>query len=184
MKAVLKQVFRTAFVFLFNSEPFALPFVAIPKHEKMQKLRLIMLAGVLSTASVIFGAAQTSTLKVIVENIAVAKGRVHIGIYKDADTFPKKKYAFAGKEVSVSAVGSVEVMIADLARGQYAVAVFHDTNNNGKLDTNVFGVPIEPYGFSNKAIAKWGNPKFESAAFGVNSSREDIRIKLTYWDDL
>jgi uncharacterized protein (DUF2141 family) len=150
----------------------------------MQKSSLIMLAGVLCTASVVSGAAQTSTLTVIVENITVAKGRVHVGIYKDAATFPKKKYAFAGKEVRVSAVGSVEVMIADLAPGRYAVAVFHDTNDNGKLDTNVFGVPIEPYGFSNKAIAKWGNPKFESAAFPVRSSREDIRIRLSYWDDL
>jgi uncharacterized protein (DUF2141 family) len=97
----------------------------------MQKSSLIMLAGVLCTASVVSGAAQTSTLTVIVENITVAKGRVHVGIYKDAATFPKKKYAFAGKEVRVSAVGSVEVMIADLAPGRYAIAVFHDTNDNG-----------------------------------------------------
>ena len=142
-----------------------------------------MLAGVLWIASVISGAAQTSTLKVIVENIAVAKGRVHVGIYKDAATFPKKKYAFAGKEVPVSAMGSLEVMIADLEPGRYAVAVFHDTNGNGKLDTNVLGVPTEPYTFSNGAVAKWGNPGFEEAAFGLSGAGRRISVKLGYWKD-
>lgn len=173
------------FVFLSNSEPFLLQFVAMFKNTMTQKLKLILMAWCICTAlSISSVGAQTNTLTVYVDNIATLKGRVHVGLYKDATTFPKKKYAFAGKEVSVNAVGTVEVMITDLAPGRYAVAVFHDTNNNGKLDTNVFGVPIEPYGFSKNAVAKWGSPKFESAAFSVSSPSEDIRIKLAYWDDL
>lgn len=170
--------------FLGKYEPFALPIVAMPKNTTMHKSKLVIMAGVLFAASAATGVAQTSPLTVLVEKIAVAKGRIHVGIYKDAASFPKKKYAFAGKEMPVNAVGSMEVIIPDLAPGRYAVAVFQDTNDNGKLDTNVFGVPIEPYGFSNGTLAKWGSPKFESAAFLLSPPRADIRIRLAYWADL
>lgn len=143
------------------------------------------MAGVLllSVASTVSGAAQKSTLTVLVENIATAKGRIHVGIYKDAASFPKKKFAFAGKEVVVSAVGSMEVAITDLAPGRYAVAVFHDTNGNGKLDTNVLGVPTEPYTFSNGAVAKWSSPGFEEAAFDLPAGGRRIAVKLGYWKE-
>ncbi len=39
----------------------------------------------------------------------------------------------------------------DIAPGTYALAVIHDENMNGKLDTNWLGVPTEGYGFSNDA---------------------------------
>jgi len=181
MKAVLNICFRTAFVFYLNLSPCNLSLSL--KHEKMQKSRLMMLAGVIGTACAISGAAQTSTLSVTVENIAEAKGRIHVGIYKDAATFPKKKYAFAGKEVAVGATGSMEITITDLAPGRYAVAVFHDTNGNGKLDTNMLGVPTEPYTFSNGAVAKWSSPGFEEAAFDLPVGGRRISVKLGYWKE-
>ena len=40
-------------------------------------------------------------------------------------------------------------MFDDLAPARYAVAVYHDVNGNGRLDTVPPGLPTEPYGFSN-----------------------------------
>jgi uncharacterized protein (DUF2141 family) len=37
----------------------------------------------------------------------------------------------------------------DIPPGTYALAVIHDENMNGKLDTNFLGMPKEGYGFSN-----------------------------------
>ena len=34
-------------------------------------------------------------------------------------------------------------------QGEYLIAIFYDTNNNGILDTNLFGFPKEPVGLSN-----------------------------------
>ena len=39
----------------------------------------------------------------------------------------------------------------DIPPGTYALAVIHDENMNGKLDTNWLGIPTEGYGFSNDA---------------------------------
>jgi uncharacterized protein (DUF2141 family) len=40
-----------------------------------------------------------------------------------------------------------------LPAGDYAFAVYHDANGNGKLDRNGVGMPTEDYAFSNNAWA-------------------------------
>ncbi|MBI2367370.1 MAG: DUF2141 domain-containing protein [Deltaproteobacteria bacterium] len=44
---------------------------------------------------------------------------------------------------------SVTWKLNDVSYGDYGVAVFHDENSNGKMDKNLLGMPLEPYGFSN-----------------------------------
>jgi uncharacterized protein (DUF2141 family) len=65
-----------------------------------------------------------------------------------------------------------------LKPGLYAIKAFHDLNGDGKLNTNPFGVPIEPYAFSNGAQADMGPPTWTSAAFtvgaGVNTQTLNI----------
>jgi hypothetical protein len=41
----------------------------------------------------------------------------------------------------------------------------HGENSNGKLDTNLLGIPTEGYGFSNNATALIGTPSFSDASF-------------------
>jgi uncharacterized protein (DUF2141 family) len=38
-------------------------------------------------------------------------------------------------------------LFSDIKPGNYAIAVIHDENRNGELDTNMFGIPKEGYGF-------------------------------------
>ena len=61
---------------------------------------------------------------------------------------------------------------------EYALCVFHDLDNNGKLDKGVFGNPIEPYGFSNNARRVFRMPKFSEAAFKVpeNASERALQV--------
>ncbi len=47
--------------------------------------------------------------------------------------------------------------------GPFAIAVFHDENEDGALDQNILGIPTEPYGFSQDARGTFGPPSFESA---------------------
>ena len=72
----------------------------------------------------------------------------------------------------------IEWQIDDLAYGQYAIAVYHDKNKNGKLDTNILGVPIENYGFSNNARGKFGPASWGEAKFLVKDRSAVHRIKL------
>lgn len=68
----------------------------------------------------------------------------------------------------------------DIPPGTYAIAVVHDENMNGKLDTNVFGIPTEGYGFSKDAKALFGAPSFSAASFPYDGQNIDFTIGLHY----
>jgi uncharacterized protein (DUF2141 family) len=57
--------------------------------------------------------------------------------------------------------GIVSVTFNNLEAGEYAIRYFHDENDNGKLEQNLFGMPVEGYGFSNNAKANFGPAAFE-----------------------
>lgn len=65
-----------------------------------------------------------------------------------------------------------------LPQGDYAVSVYLDENGNAQLDSNFFGVPIEPYGFSRNARGSMGPPAFADAALRVEGGLQHHAIEL------
>ena len=57
-----------------------------------------------------------------------------------------------------------------LPAGDYGVKAFHDVNGNGRMDTNPFGMPIEPYAFSNNAVGNMGPAGWDRAKFAVSGA--------------
>ena len=45
---------------------------------------------------------------------------------------------------------------------------FHDVNGDGQMNTNPFGIPIEPYAFSNNAVGNMGPARWSAARFPVS----------------
>lgn len=72
----------------------------------------------------------------------------------------------------------VSLTFADVAPGTYALKVFHDVDGDGQLDTNMIGIPTEPYGFSNDAMGTFGPPSFEQAGFQVGKAGGKVRLRL------
>jgi uncharacterized protein (DUF2141 family) len=68
----------------------------------------------------------------------------------------------------------------DIPPGRYALAVVHDENMNGKLDTNAFGIPTEGYGFSNDVTGVFGAPAFSAASFAYDGRPLALTIRLRY----
>lgn len=64
--------------------------------------------------------------------------------------------------------GERTAVFEGLALGDYGIKAFHDVNNNGKMDTNPFGMPVEPYAFSNNAVGNMGPAKWDRARFTVD----------------
>lgn len=60
------------------------------------------------------------------------------------------------------------VSFKDVPNGTYAVQYFHDENDNGKMDTGMFGKPEEGYGYSNDARGMFGPADFEDQLFEIN----------------
>lgn len=65
-----------------------------------------------------------------------------------------------------------------VAYGTYALAVVHDEDGDGRLDTNLLGMPTERYGFSNDARGRFGPPSFQDASLGVGEPAVAVSIEV------
>jgi uncharacterized protein (DUF2141 family) len=70
----------------------------------------------------------------------------------------------------------ITVVLENVAPGEYAVSIFHDENDNGKLDRGTYGIPVEKTGSSNNAKGTYGPPTFDDCKFTVE---EDTVIYVT-----
>ncbi len=122
--------------------------------------------------------AYSGTLTVEISEIREINGQILIGLYDNADIFPIIGKAYKGVFLKVEEK-AIKYTFSDIPNGAYAIAVVHDINNNGKLDKNLFGIPIEGYGFSNNATATFGAPSFDKAEFHLNGTYT-AKIKMKY----
>lgn len=65
--------------------------------------------------------------------------------------------------------------IDSLRSGKYVLRFFNDNNENGKLDTNLFGIPKEEFGNSNNVKPKFGPPNFKDMIFRIEG---DLNLKM------
>lgn len=76
------------------------------------------------------------------------------------------------------AAGERTATFAGLPAGEYAAKVFHDVDGDGGMDTNPFGMPTEPYAFSNNAVGNMGPASWERAHFTVSgATAQTIRLR-------
>lgn len=110
------------------------------------------------------------SLSIEIEGIIIKKGTLYLAIYSTEDSFMKDPYQKM-KFTSNKFPGLLTIL--NLPRGEYAVTIFQDLNENGKLD-KFFSVPIEPYGISNNVNVY---PDFENAKIKL-SKNESIKINI------
>ena len=82
------------------------------------------------------------------------------------------------KIVEVSDNESVTVVFEDLPAGTYAVAVFFDVNDNGKMDKNFLGIPKEKYGFSKNVYPLMRAATFKESSFLIPDKEQVSAIRL------
>jgi len=144
----------------------------------MNKFRLSLFAAIL-IFFVSIAHAQTGTIDVEISEINDIKGLVSIGLYSDENGFPDKGKEYKGKEVKVTGKTFVHTF-KDVPFGTYAIAIFHDTNSNTKLDKNFLGIPKEGYAFSNNVFGALGLPPgFKDASFKL-AENKTVKIKMEY----
>lgn len=138
------------------------------------KLFLMLFAAVLSLLA--FTTATTTKLTVEVDNIKNISGKpLIVGVF-DKNGFPTVGKAKFEKS---SLANSIKVsFVFEIPNGEYAIAVSHDLNGNGKLDMNFFGIPKEPYGFSNNYKPSLRAPKFEDCRFSLTGGDKKLTISL------
>ena len=120
-------------------------------------------------------AAPQSELKVVVVGFKPAEGEVRVAVFNSEKDFLETPFKAGNAGIDGSLC---HWQVSGLPSGWYAVAIYQDKNGNGKLDRNVFGMPLEPYGFSNNAHGVMGPPSFGDARFQLTGSSTQIQVRL------
>lgn len=135
-----------------------------------------ILATILTTAVVFVGSLLTSVnqeITVTVVNAMTDNGKVSFALY-DQVTFMKTPLKGAAAKIIQ---GKSTVTFKNIAQGEYSVICFHDKNNNGKIDFNENGMPLEDYGASNNNM-DFGPPSFLDSKFTV--IEEDVSLEIKF----
>lgn len=122
----------------------------------------------------------TTQVSITVTNLRSLEGVVRACMTSDRDHFPKCAQGSTTHELVQPASQKVHFAFAGITPGQYAVALLHDENNNGKIDRALLLMPKEGYGFSRDAPVRMGPPKFDAAAFRVGTEPIHQTIRMRY----
>jgi uncharacterized protein (DUF2141 family) len=146
----------------------------------MTQFKSIMIALAMSAAS--FSAAavaadEGATLIVNFTGIETQEGAVMGAVFNSED-------AYNGKGAPVRMImvkadkAEVSTQLVGLAPGKYAIKLMHDIDGDMKLSFNPFGMPTEPFAFSNNAVGNMGEAKWADAAFEVKAGANSHSITI------
>ncbi len=121
---------------------------------------------------------ETFTLTIVVSGADREGGAIGAALYASSDGFPGDQAKAAQTSMRPRTASVDSIVFRGLVPGQYAVSVFHDTNSNGKLDANMFGMPKEPWGVTRNVRPRLRAPRFDETKVSVSAdTRVDVRVE-------
>lgn len=119
-------------------------------------------------------------LHVTVTGARRVAGNVTITVYGPKPERFLASHAYLARQRVPLRTTSAEACFALAAPGIYAIAVYHDENDDHDFNRNLLGLPAEGYGFSNDAPTAIGLPSFDSVRFTVPPGESRMTIRLRY----
>ena len=116
-----------------------------------------------------------------IKNLDTPKGVIRVAVYDDEKKFLQTGNETLGKIIPVHTAEELQVNLLDLRFGYYAIAIYHDVNDNGALDKNYLNIPTEPYAFSNNPAVKWRSPTFQETQIEFSVPQKELTLELKRW---
>lgn len=155
------------------------PPVRIPMAVRCAVWSVMLIFANFSTLA--FAQPSYSGIHVKILKIRNNTGAIACALFESREGFPKDFLLFATNITIIKIQNSQAIChFTDIPPGKYAMAVIHDENMNGKLDTNLIGAPEEGFGFSNKAEALLSAPSFSAASFKYGGQNIEMKMSLSY----
>jgi uncharacterized protein (DUF2141 family) len=140
-------------------------------------LRTALLALAVVGCATAQSPASADTATVTVEMTGLQpQGQVLMQVFNSEESY-RAGNGIAVRQIPVTGP-TASVVFSDVPTGQYAVRLFHDLNGNGELDTNPFGIPTEPFAFSNNARGSFGPASWQQAVFTLNAGENVHQIAV------
>lgn len=122
---------------------------------------------------------QSATVKVKVTRVSSKKGEILAALFASDKGFPNNASAAYKVARGTAVNGTAMLEFSNVPKGTYAIALFHDTNNDGELNTNMIGIPKEGYGVSNNVKNLFSGPGYKQCAF-QHTSETSLTIIMRY----
>ncbi len=139
----------------------------------MKKLIFIVVIILASTTSL----AEESTLTLEVSGLQKTGGSVFVGLYSSKENYQSGK---AIRRQTIPVTGSTMIInFAQIPFGDYGIKLFHDKNDDKKMNFNFFGIPTELYGYSNNANGFMSGASWKQAKFKIDKKvqKHEIRVR-------
>ncbi len=112
----------------------------------------------------LFANADDFSLDLAFRGMITSDGKISVGIFTKDNRLPRPPAEFVSTPANAK---SIQFRMVDVAPGTYALALYQDVNDDGKLDTDLNGVPLEPWGMSNNPQVSGRGPTWSEALFEV-----------------
>lgn len=150
------------------------------KRQAINRNSLLTLftSSLLLISTVDVAASDVGNLTIQMQGIQTNQGQAIFVLMDSASSHTGKSPVFNKKIVTIYQLNA-KVNFTNIPEGDYSAVVYHDINGNEDLDRYFFGMPKEPYGFSNNARNPFGIPEFAESSFQVtaNNSIQTISIQ-------
>jgi uncharacterized protein (DUF2141 family) len=142
----------------------------------------LYLALLLFMPMLTFAASKLATVQVKITGISNNQGVVRIAMFNMPQAFAEKNNsapdAFQKGIAQINEHNQATYIFKNVPYGVYAIKLFHDEDNSGKLKKNLFGKPQEGFGFSNNPPIAHQAPSFDQAKFAVDKSKVNMTIQM------
>lgn len=119
-------------------------------------------------------------IQVIFRNVRPQTGTIWISLCTEEE-LPNRDEGGCQGRAQIKAVEGAEYVFDDIPTGIYAMTAYHDEDDNGWLDFDTRGLPMEATGNSRDAVGSYGPPTFDQMKFTLppaNGNSDVYRITI------
>ena len=145
--------------------------MTIRPFNKISPLGVALVAAALGAIAPPPAVAQSTCATVEVVNVRPNQGNLMVAAYADAGSFlktPSASLRLAAGEATM------RFQLCGLGGDTVALALFQDLDGDGKMGSNLVGMPTEPWGSSGSPGAF--GPSWDTAKVALNGSTISVRL--------
>jgi len=120
-------------------------------------------------------------LTIEIQHLHSNQGKIMALLFRAAKGFPDDAINAHRQGMAQINEKTSEIVFRKLEPGNYAIALFHDENDDSKLNKHWYGKPEEGVATSNNIIPRFGAPSYEDCQFTINSDMK-IVLNMHYFD--
>ncbi|HEY9824062.1 MAG TPA: DUF2141 domain-containing protein [Stenomitos sp.] len=119
-------------------------------------------------------------LEVKLNGLKNGNGQVCLSLFSGPKGFPQGGKGSSLRSSQCAVASQKTVLFKNVPLGSYAIAVIHDMNRDGRLNTNGLGIPNEGFGFSNNPPLRFGPANFAESQVFVSGKTTTVNIQMRY----